>query len=123
LRCDFFGVSAGNCYGERSFLNIFLVRFHVAKKITALKARQHLGQLLEDVCYQNEQYVIERAGKPMAAVVPVWQLEERAKRRERLFATVDEIRQKNKRVKPQIIEREVAEAVKAVRAQAQRNDA
>ena len=75
------------------------------------------------VCYQNEQYVIERAGKPMAAVVPVWQLEERAKQRERLFATVDEICQKNKRVKPQIIEREVAEAVKGVRAQAQRNNA
>jgi len=95
----------------------------VAKKITALKARQHLGQLLEEVCYQDEQYVIERAGKPMAAVVPVWQLEERTKRREQFFATIDDIRQKNKRVKPQIIEREVAEAVKAVRAQAQRNNA
>ena len=95
----------------------------MAKKINALKARQHLGQLLEEVCYQNEQYIIERAGKPMAAVVPVWQLEERAKRREGFFATVDDIRQKNKRVKPQIIEREVAEAVKAVRTQAQRNNA
>ncbi len=95
----------------------------MAKKITALKARQHLGQLLEEVCYQDEQYVIERAGKPMAAVVPVWQLEERTKRREQFFATIDDIRQKNKRVKPQIIEREVAEAVKAVRAQAQRNNA
>ena len=95
----------------------------MAKKINALKARQRLGQLLEDVCYQNEQYVIERAGKPMAAVVPVWQLEERAKRRERFFATVDDIRQKNKRVKPRTIEQEVAKAVKAVRAQAQLNNA
>jgi prevent-host-death family protein len=95
----------------------------VAKKITARKARQHLGQLLEEVCYQDEQYVIERAGKPMAAVVPVWQLEERTKRREQFFATIDDIRQKNKGVKPQIIEREVAEAVKTVRAQARRNNA
>jgi prevent-host-death family protein len=44
----------------------------VAKKLNALKARQQLGQLLEEVYYQGEQYIIERAGKPMAAVVPVW---------------------------------------------------
>lgn len=87
----------------------------MVKKVNALKARKNLGQLLEEVYYKGDQYVIERAGRPMAAVVPVWQLEERQKRRERFFATVDEIRQKNKRVKPEVIEREIAEAVKAVR--------
>ena len=46
------------------------------KKINALKARQSLGTLLEHVYYRDEQFIIERAGKPMAAVVPVWQLEE-----------------------------------------------
>jgi hypothetical protein len=46
-----------------------------AKKINALKARQSLGQMLEEVFYQDAQFIIERAGRPMAAVVPVWQLE------------------------------------------------
>ena len=46
-----------------------------AKTITALKARQNLGTLLEEVFYRDEQFIIERAGRPMAAVVPVWQLE------------------------------------------------
>jgi prevent-host-death family protein len=46
------------------------------KKISALKARKNLGQLLEEVYYQGAQYVIERAGRPMAAVVPLRQLEE-----------------------------------------------
>jgi prevent-host-death family protein len=92
----------------------------MVKKVNALKARKNLGQLLEEVYYKGDQYVIERAGRPMAAVVPVWQLEERQKRRERFFATVDEIRQKNKGVKPEVIEREVAEAVKAVRSRTAR---
>jgi prevent-host-death family protein len=44
------------------------------KKISALHARKNLGQLLEAVYYQGTQYVIERAGRPMAAVVPLRQL-------------------------------------------------
>lgn len=46
------------------------------KKINALKARQQLGTLLEEVFYRDAQYIVERAGKPMAAVIPIWQLEE-----------------------------------------------
>jgi prevent-host-death family protein len=49
----------------------------MVKKMNALKARKNLGQLLEEVYYKGDQYVIERAGRPMAAVVPVWQLQER----------------------------------------------
>ena len=47
-----------------------------AKKINAMKARQAFGQILEEVFYRGEQFIIERAGKPMAALVPLSQLEE-----------------------------------------------
>ncbi len=90
----------------------------VVKKINALKARKNLGQLLEEVYYKDNQYVIERAGRPMAAVVPVWQLEGWRKRRERLFGMVEEVWKKNKKEKPEVIEREVQEAVRAARAKA-----
>ncbi len=46
------------------------------KTLNALKARQNFGQMLEEVYYKGDQFIIERAGKPMAAVVPLWQLEE-----------------------------------------------
>ena len=90
------------------------------RKVTALKARQNLGQLLEKVYYNGDQYVIERAGRPMAAVVPVWQVEERTKRRERFFSMMEEVWRKNKKVKPATLEREVAAAVRAVRTEARR---
>lgn len=92
----------------------------MVKKVTALKARQNLGQLLEKVYYQGDQFVIERAGRPMAAVVPVWQVEERTKRHERFFGMMEEVWRKNKKVNPATLEREVAAAVRAVRTEARR---
>ena len=90
------------------------------KKVNALKARQNLGQLLEEVYYNGDQYVIERAGKPMAAVVPLWQLEEWQKRRERFFGAVEELQQQNHEVEPEVIEQEVRKAIRAVRTKASR---
>ena len=87
----------------------------VVKKVNALKARQNLGKLLEEVYYQGDQFIIERAGKAMAAVVPLWQLEEWQQRRERLFAAVEDVHQLNQKVKPDMIERDVQDALRAVR--------
>ncbi len=95
----------------------------MVKKINALKARQNLGELLEQVYYKGDQFIIERAGRPMAAVVPVSHLEEREKRRERLFQMVEEVWKRNAGTKPEVIEREVKEAIRAVRAQARRKRA
>ena len=92
----------------------------MVKKVNALKARQNFGQILEEVYYKGDQFVIERAGKPMAAVVPLWQLEEWQKRREQFFAAVEEVQQHNPKVKPEVIEQEVREAIRAVRTKARR---
>jgi antitoxin (DNA-binding transcriptional repressor) of toxin-antitoxin stability system len=46
------------------------------KKINAMKVRQHFGTMLEEVFYRGEMYIIERAGKPMAALVPLTLLEQ-----------------------------------------------
>ena len=92
----------------------------MVKKVNALKARQNFGQMLEEVYYKGDQFVIERAGKPMAAVVPLWQLEAWQKRREQFFAAVEEVQQKNQTVKPEVIEQEVQEAIRAVRTKARR---
>jgi prevent-host-death family protein len=93
------------------------------KTVSALKARQNLGQLLEEVFYQGDQFIVERAGRPMAAVVPLWQLEEWQKRRDHFFSSVDELWQKNKSVDPEVVEQEVAEAVQAVRKKTSRRKA
>jgi prevent-host-death family protein len=71
------------------------------KKINALKARQNFGQMLEEVYYKGDRFVIERAGRPMAAVVPLSLLEEWQKHHSRLktvpVTSKDSKRQSNKR--------------------------
>jgi prevent-host-death family protein len=81
------------------------------KTISALKARRNLGQILEAVYYRGDQYVIERAGKPMAVVVPIEQFEQWRKKRREFFALIDKIRKRNEGKAPAQIERDIAKAL------------
>ena len=45
------------------------------KIINAMEARRNFGTNLETVFYKGDMFVIERAGKPMAALVPLSVLE------------------------------------------------
>lgn len=41
------------------------------KTITAMKARQNLGTIMNEVSFAGDEFIIERAGKPMAVIVSV----------------------------------------------------
>ena len=41
------------------------------KTISALKARQNLGQIMNEVAIRGDEYIIERAGRPMVAMIPM----------------------------------------------------
>jgi len=43
----------------------------MAKTITAMHARKNFGQLLNEVSLLHESFIIKRANKPMAALVPI----------------------------------------------------
>ena len=106
-RCDIIGVVVQHMDIKRVI--------DMRKTVSALKARKNLGELLEEVYYRGDQYIIERAGKPMAAVVPLSQLEAWQEQREDFFRSVDTVRQKNRTTTPETIEREVQEAVRSTR--------
>ncbi len=86
------------------------------KKISAVKVRQNLGEIMNEVALRNDQYIIERAGKPLVAMVPVWQLEKWLELREAFFQHIEEIQEGCKEVSPGDWEHTVEAAVKAVRA-------
>jgi len=90
------------------------------KKVNAFKARRNFGQLIEEVYFKGDQFIIERAGKPMAALIPLWQLEDRSRRRARLSDNVRKLWQLNAKVRPIVIEREIDEAVHSVKTRAGR---
>ena len=62
------------------------------KTTTAIKARQNLGQLLEEAFYQGDEFIIERAGKPMAVIVPVQEFKRWQEQREKDLGIFDEVR-------------------------------
>lgn len=41
------------------------------KTISALKVRQNLSQVMNEVSIKGHDYVVERAGKPLVAIIPV----------------------------------------------------
>ena len=86
------------------------------KKISAVKVRQNLGEIMNEVAMRNDQYIIERGGKPLVAMVPVWQLEKWLKQREAFFQRIDEIQDSCIEVSPGQWEDTVETAVEAVRA-------
>ena len=81
------------------------------KIINALKVRQNLGTLLNEVLLKNDQFIIERNGKPMAAVIPVWQFKQWKEKREEFFRMIDRVRRRNRKVNQRTIESEITEAI------------
>lgn len=71
--------------------------------------------MLEGVFYRGDEVVIERSGKPMGVLVPMSRYETIERSRERLWELIEQARERNRDVPPELIEREVDEAVREVR--------
>ena len=60
----------------------------MAERITTLEVRERLGDYLNRVALRHDQFIIERKGKPLAAMVPVEKLIELERAaRQRLLST------------------------------------
>ena len=48
----------------------------MTRRVSTLQVRQQLGDILNRVALRHDQYIIERKGQALAAVVPVERLEQ-----------------------------------------------
>ncbi len=83
--------------------------------VTAMKARKNLGELLEEVFYKQNSFVIKRGQKPMAVVLPLAEYEAYRRQREEDFRVFDEIREQSGSYGVAEVEKDVQSAVEAVR--------
>jgi prevent-host-death family protein len=90
----------------------------MAKELTALKIRKSLGEILEEVYYRGEEYIIKRGKKPMAVLIPVREFDNFKKQRQKDMQVFDKIRERARGIPPKEIETDVQEAVKAARKRA-----
>ncbi|MEX0750451.1 MAG: type II toxin-antitoxin system prevent-host-death family antitoxin [Dehalococcoidia bacterium] len=97
------------------------------RTVTAVEARRNLGELLEQVYYRGDEIVIERAGKPMATLVPAGRAVAMDISRDESRAWIADWMQRNAELNKDLTEEEVErlvnQEVKAVRAASKRRRA
>ena len=85
------------------------------KKISAQKARQRFGELMDEVRIRGDRYIVERGNRPMVAVIPVEEYVTWEKIRKRLYERVRQMRERNQDIESEVLENEIREAVEAAR--------
>lgn len=85
------------------------------RTLSAVEMRKKFGEVLEGVYYRGDEVIIERAGKPMAVVVPTDRYEAMRRTEERLFDFIERNWEKNKDVPPEEIDAAIQEAIQHVR--------
>jgi len=85
-------------------------------QIGAKDARARFAELLGRVGFGREEIVIERSGKPMAALIPMDVYEQMIAEREARFAVVDRIQSNQPALSPDQVEADVEAVLKQVRA-------
>ncbi len=84
-----------------------------------MELRSQPGTVVDNVFYRNASFVIQRAGKAKAVIVPLrdyaamQQMKREAKAR--LFALIDEVQTRTAKVDPDEIQQAVDEAIASVR--------
>ena len=85
------------------------------KKISAMKVRQNLGQVMNEVSLRGDDYVVERAGKPLVAIIPMekyWKLQGHL---DEFWEEVESFQQNVRDVDPKELDTAIEEAVLAAK--------
>lgn len=85
------------------------------KKISAIKARQNFGQLMNEVALRGDDYIVERSGKPMVAIVSLEKFRILELNRETASEALDTIWNKMKDEDPETVSKTINEAIKAAK--------
>jgi antitoxin (DNA-binding transcriptional repressor) of toxin-antitoxin stability system len=85
------------------------------KKVSALKARQNLGRIMDEVALGGDDYIIERGGRAMVAIVRIEKYQQIKDSRKVALQALGRIWEKMKDEEPAIIEKTIKEAAKEIR--------
>ncbi|MCJ7819317.1 MAG: type II toxin-antitoxin system Phd/YefM family antitoxin [Syntrophales bacterium] len=85
------------------------------KKISAMKARQNLGQLLNEVSIRGDSFIIERAGKPLAVLVDMERFQQLQEDRSFALQALKKVWEKMAGADPQEIQAAIEAAEKTAK--------
>jgi len=85
------------------------------KHVGAREARSRFSDLIGSVRFGNEEFIVERSGKPMAAMIPMETYDRLVAERRARFEVLDRIRSRLPDIPPEKIDQDVSDAVSFVR--------
>ena len=85
------------------------------KTVSAMKVRQNLGQIMNEASLRGDDFIIERAGKPVAVLVSMEKYQIMERDREKTRNALGTIRKKMENAEPEKVEKLIGEGVRAVR--------
>ena len=85
------------------------------KRITAIKVRQNLGQVMNEVALKEDEYIVERAGKPLIAIIPIEEYQRMKKEKDEFFQMFEEVQKDVRPGSEKAIDIEIEAAVKSYR--------
>ncbi len=85
------------------------------RTITDRDARRRLIELLEGVHDHGDEVTIERAGKPLAVVIPASRYAAMERNRQRFFDMIDAVHDRNRDLPEGVFQAEVDDALSNVR--------
>ena len=87
----------------------------VKRTISTQELKGRIGELVDAVRLRGDRYIVERRGKPVAALVPLAVNESYERDRHRLFDLIDEVHEQNRDVPPEKIDKAVTHSVAQAR--------
>jgi prevent-host-death family protein len=85
------------------------------KRISAMKIRQTLGQVMNEVAIRGDDYIVERAGKPIVAIIPMTKYQRLENDWEEFWQEVKTFQESVKDVDPGELDAAIEEAVAAAK--------
>lgn len=85
------------------------------KSVDAVALRKNLGQYVNEAYYRGDEFIIKRAGRPVAALVPLKDLERLESLRAKGLRAAQDLWQKNKRVPLVSVLKDVEGVVRHIR--------
>lgn len=82
------------------------------KTVSAIKARQNLGQVMNEVALKDDEYIVERAGKPLVAIIPVERYLSLKRGREDFFRLYDKLQKQAAETDQAALDADLEEALK-----------
>ena len=87
----------------------------MAIRVSAREARNKFADIMGSVRYGGEEIIVERSGRPMAALIPVETYERMVAERRTRFEVLDEIRSRLPDIASEELKEDIAQAINELR--------